>query len=405
MESILWPEVGGRRVVLAVSGGIAAYKAAELCRLLVRSGAEVRVMMTASAQRFVSELTFAALSDHPVAVDLFDPGQEATIGHIGLADWAELLLLAPATANRLARMAGGLADDLLSTVTLAFDGPVLVAPAMNVKMWAHPATRDNVALLQSRGVRLVGPETGEMACGHVGAGRMAEPPEVLQAAGACLAPQDLAGRRVLVSAGPTHEPIDPVRFLGNRSSGKMGFALAAEAVARGAEVTLVSGPSALPTPWGCRRRSVTTAAEMAEAVWEGAAEQDVVVMAAAVADYRPRQAAESKLKKTEQGDRLELALERTEDVLAGLAVRAPEALRVGFAAETAELDRVAPQKLQRKECHLLVANDVRADDAGFETDTNRVVIYDREGGRQALPLASKRRVAAAIWQRVAGLLS
>ncbi len=404
-ESVIWPDLQGKKVLLAVTGGIAAYKAAELCRQLAKSGAAVRVMMTAAARRFVGEVTFAALSDSPVSTDIFDPGQEDNIGHIELADWADLLVVAPATANTLAKLAGGVAEDVVGTVYLACTAPVLLAPAMNVNMWQHPATQANMELLRQRGHRVVGPGSGELACGHVGQGRMAEPVEILQAAGGCLAPQDLSGNRLLISAGPTHEALDPVRFVGNRSSGKMGFAVAAEAAARGAEVTLVAGPSALPTPLNVERLDVTSAAEMAEAVRLAAASQAAVIMAAAVADYTPATVADSKLKKAKVGENMTLELERTVDILASLGNLSPRPYLVGFAAETEEnLDGVAPDKLKRKGCDLLVANDVGAHDAGFETDQNRVIIYDAAGGKEVIPLQAKRLVAARILDRVASAL-
>jgi phosphopantothenoylcysteine decarboxylase/phosphopantothenate--cysteine ligase len=400
-----WSDLAGRQVLLGVSGGIAAYKSAELCRLLVRAGARVRVMITAAGRRFVGETTFAALSGQPVATELFDPQQEAQIGHIRLADEAEALVFAPATADLIARLAHGLADDLVTTVYLAFRGPVVVAPAMNVQMWGHPATRANAALLAERGHLLVGPAEGEMACGHVGAGRMAEPGEILEAVARCFAPRDLEGRSVLVSAGPTREGIDPVRYLGNRSSGRMGFALAAEACARGARVTLVHGPTALPAVAGVEAVPVGSAAEMAEAIEQRAGAQDAVVMAAAVADYRPADPAATKLKKGPGGETLTLVLERTADILAALGQRAHRPLLVGFAAETGgDLEALAREKLQRKGCDLLVANDVAEEDAGFEVETNRVMIVDRDGTCDRLPLLSKREVAGRVIDRiVAGL--
>jgi phosphopantothenoylcysteine decarboxylase / phosphopantothenate---cysteine ligase len=406
VEAVLWPDLHGCQVLLGVSGGIAAYKSAELCRMLARCGARVRVMMTEAARRFVGETTFAALSGGPVATDLFDAGQESQIGHIGLADSSQLLVLAPATADLMARMASGMADDLVTTVCLAYTGPVLVAPAMNVHMWQHPATEHNVRVLRERGCRFVGPAEGEMACGHVGAGRMAEPEEILQAAGACVAPQDLRGRSVLVTAGPTHEALDPVRFIGNRSSGRMGFALAAEAAARGARVTLVAGPSALGTPFDVARIDVVSAREMAAAVRERAPAQAAVLMAAAVADYRPVAASSTKLKKESLGPQLTVALERNEDILAALGALSPRPYLVGFAAETgADLDGVAPAKRVAKGCDLLVANDVTAAGAGFDVDTNRVTIYDAGGGREELPLLGKRQVAARIIDRLARALA
>lgn len=421
MNEALWPDLEGRRVLLAVSGGVAAYKAAELCRLLVRCGATVQVMMTDAALRFVGEQTFAALSGRQVACSLFDPAREAQIGHIDLADRAELLVAAPATADLLARFAGGIADDLVTTVYLAYRGPVVLAPAMNVQMWEHPATRDNMIRLRERGHRVIGPASGEMACGHVGAGRMEQPEEILQAIGAALSSQDLAGRRVLVTAGPTRERIDPVRYLTNASSGKMGYALAQEALARGAEVVLVSGPTLLPTPRGARCLKVESAAEMAHAVREEVDGCDAVVMTAAVADYRPRDVARAKLKKEELGGQLVVELERTEDILAMLGTAsaagagagsaepgaggARRPLLVGFAAETsADLDEPARRKLRDKACDLLVANDVSAGDSGFAGDTNRVVLYGRDGAREPLPLLSKRRAAKSITDRMVAML-
>jgi phosphopantothenoylcysteine decarboxylase / phosphopantothenate---cysteine ligase len=406
VDSVLWPDLRGQRVLLGVSGGIAAYKTAELCRMLARCGARVRVMMTEAARRFVGEVTFAALSGGPVATELFDLGQEAQIGHIGLADSTQLMVLAPATADLMARMTSGMADDLVATVYLAYTGPVLVAPAMNVHMWQHPATQNNVRTLRERGCRFVGPAEGEMACGHVGAGRMAEPEEILQAAGACVTPQDLEGRAVLVTAGPTYEALDPVRFIGNRSSGKMGFALAAEAAARGARVTLVAGPSAIATPYGVARVDITSAREMASAVRERAAEQAAVLMAAAVADYRPAVPSSTKLKKDSLGPELAVTLQRTEDILAELGGLSPRPYLVGFAAETgADLDSVAPGKRLAKGCDVLVANDVTAAGAGFDVDTNRVTIYDAAGGRDEMPLLGKRKVAERIIDRLARALS
>lgn len=412
MEGVLWPDLGGRRVLLGVSGGVAAYKAAELCRLLARAGAEVSVMLTQAAERFVGSATFAALSGRAVATDLFDPVQEQQIGHIRLAERAELLIVAPATADLLGRFAAGLANDLVTTVHLAFRGPLLLAPAMNVHMWEHAATRANIACLHDRGARFVGPNSGEMACGHVGAGRMAEPEAILQAAGHCLSPQDFRGCRVLVSAGATREAIDPVRFISNRSSGKMGYALAAEAAARGAEVTLVSGPTCLPAPYGVTRVPVTSAAEMARELTSRFARQDVLIMAAAVADYRPMRVAAEKLKKETLGESHGLELERTADILAGLRdvtpAGAPAGVRpvvVGFAAETGPgaLDR-APLKLFSKGCDLALVNDVSQPDAGFDVDTNRLLIHERERAAEVLPLLSKRRAAARVLDRLAALI-
>jgi phosphopantothenoylcysteine decarboxylase/phosphopantothenate--cysteine ligase len=399
---VIWQDLERTNVLLGISGGIAAYKSAELCRMLVQSGATVRVMMTKAALKFVGEITFAALTDHGVATDLFDPAQESQIGHIQLADRADLLILAPATADLIAKMSCGIADDLVTTVYLACTCPVLVAPAMNVHMWEHPATQQNVNRLRQRGHQIVGPESGDLACGYVGAGRMAEPHTVMEAAVASLATQDLAGRSVLVTAGPTHEPLDPVRFLGNRSSGRMGFAVAAVAAARGALVKLVTGPTDLRTPYRVERVDVTTALQMAEAVYSDIERTDAVIMAAAVADYRPRTTSDSKLKKDDLGDSITLELTRNEDILATLGGRSPRPYLVGFAAETGgEIDRLARDKLAAKGCDLLVANDVSATDAGFEVETNRVTLYDAAGGKEALPLMHKREVAQQIIDRVA----
>jgi phosphopantothenoylcysteine decarboxylase/phosphopantothenate--cysteine ligase len=421
MEQTLWPALDDRRVLLAVSGGIAAYKAAELCRLLNRCGAKVQVLMTRAAREFVGEATFAALSGGTVGTSLWDAQQEATIGHIDAADHADLLVLAPCTANLLASLAHGLAHDIVTTVYLAFTGPVLVAPAMNVHMWAHPATQHNADLLRERGNRFVGPARGEMACGHVGAGRMAEPEDVLQAVGACLTPQDLRGRRLLVTAGGTRERIDPVRFIANRSTGKMGFALAAEAAARGAEVTLIAGPTHIQAPWNVEMVRVGSAAEMGAAVDAHLDGQDAIVMAAAVADFTLREVAAEKLKKESLGESLALELSRTRDILASLGERfnpeqpSSEAsgqagpLLVGFAAETAPdaqvLAELARAKLERKRCHMLVANDVSARDAGFASDTNRVVLFEPGREQEEVPLAKKRRVAGRILARVAERLA
>jgi phosphopantothenoylcysteine decarboxylase/phosphopantothenate--cysteine ligase len=397
--------LSGRRIVLGVSGGIAAYKAAELVRLFVKAGAEVRVMMTEGARKFVQPLTFQALSQHPVAVDTFDLQQEATIGHIELADRAELLVIAPASADVIARLAHGLANDVVTTVALACRAPLLVAPAMNVNMWSHPATVANVALLRARGATIIGPGSGELACGWVGSGRMSEPPEIVAAAEGLLGrARDLAGRAVLVTAGPTFEAIDPVRFVGNRSTGKMGFAIAEAAAARGAAVTLVAGPTALPTPGGVARVDVESARQMREVVMERAAAQAAIVMTAAVADYRPAEIAPTKLKKAALGEAPSIRLTQNPDILAELGrMAAPRPLLVGFAAETDDVERRAVEKRAQKGCDLLVANDVSEEGSGFGTDTNRVLLVDGEGAAW-LPRLTKREVADRILDRVAAAL-
>ena len=394
------PALMGRRVVVGVAGGIAAYKAAELVRLLVRAGALVRVVMTEAATEFIGALTLQALSTRPVVQSLFDLHAEATIGHIEVADWAELLVVAPATADVIARLAHGQANDVLTTIALACRAPLLLAPSMNVNMWNHAATRANVTTLLQRGAQSAGPGAGELACGWVGDGRMAEPLEILAAAAGTLGTRSLAGREILVTAGPTHEAIDPVRYIGNRSSGKMGYAVAAEAAARGANVTLVSGPTSLGTPPGVTRIDVTTAAELRDAVLARCDSADVIVMAAAIADERPAQVAPQKLKKN--GAPQPLVLEATVDVLAELGQRTYPVRRptlVGFAAETEKVLEHAEGKRTRKRVDLVVANDVSASDAGFGTDDNRVVLVSA-GGAEALPLMTKAQAAVRIWDAV-----
>ncbi len=394
--------LAGTRVVLGVSGGIAAYKSVLLLRLLTSAEAYVQVVMTRAAQEFVGPTTFQALSGRPVFTDLFNLGQESEIGHVQAADGAALVVIAPATANTIARMAAGLADDALSALVLATRAPVLLAPSMNVNMWNNPATQRNLRALIERGFRTVGPDDGFLACKWTGTGRMAEPAAIMEAAAQVLSPADFAGRRVVVSAGPTHERLDPVRFLGNRSTGKMGFAIAAAAARRGAEVRLVAGPTYLPDPTGVHVVRVVSAAEMQRAVEEAAQDSDAVIMAAAVADYRPALPATDKIKKT--GDELSVSLVRTTDILASLGAaragaKATRPVLVGFAAETTDVVAYARRKLVSKQCDLIVANDVSRADAGFGTDTNRVVLVDA-GGETALPLASKANVAHAILDRV-----
>ncbi|GAB4296782.1 MAG: bifunctional phosphopantothenoylcysteine decarboxylase/phosphopantothenate--cysteine ligase CoaBC [Thiohalomonadaceae bacterium] len=390
-----------RHILLGVTGGIAAYKAAELVRLLRRAGAEVRVVMTRGATEFVTPLTFQALSGHPVRSELFDAAAEAGMDHIELARWADLVLVAPASADFLARLAGGRADDLLTTLCLATAAPIAVAPAMNRQMWQAAATRDNVQRLTARGVHLFGPGCGEQACGEVGPGRMLEPAELLRLADELFAAGPLAGVRALVTAGPTREAIDPVRFISNRSSGKMGFAVAAALAAAGAEVVLVAGPVALPTPSGVRRIDVESAQEMLAAV---EAEQfDLLVATAAVADYRPAIVADAKLKKEQAVMTLEMT--RNPDVLATISAARPEVFTVGFAAETNDLERYARDKLAQKGLDMIAANWVGAE-RGFETEHNALQVFWAEGGttleeapktelaRQLVALISTRYAAA-----------
>jgi phosphopantothenoylcysteine decarboxylase/phosphopantothenate--cysteine ligase len=392
--------LGERTVVFGLSGGIACYKACEAVRLLVGRDARVQVVMTAGAQQFVTPLTLQALSRNPVATDTFSLTQESEIGHIRLADAADVIVVAPATADVIGKMAGGIADDLLTTVLLATRAPVVVAPAMNVHMWEHPAVQENVARLVARGVRVVGPTSGSLACGYEGAGRLVEPDVLVEEILHVLAPQDLAGQRMVVTAGPTEEPIDPVRYVSNRSSGKMGYAVARVARRRGAEVTLVTGPVAIAPPPGVRVVPVASAREMQKAAEQAFAAATVLVAAAAVADYRPRRALPQKLKKS--AATLALELDRNPDILRELAARKGRRLVVGFAAETHDVAAEARRKLREKRCDLIVANDVTAPDAGFGSDTNRVRLIDAHGLDEELPVLSKEDVAERIVDWVAG---
>ena len=388
------------RVVLGVTGGIAAYKACELVSRLRKSGALVRVVLTDNACRFVPPLTFETLSGNPVSTDTFAPHSE--LEHITLAKWADAFVIAPATANCLAKLANGIADDLLSTTALAMTAPLLIAPAMNANMWRHPATRANLMMLLSRGARTVGPTSGHLACGDDDIGRMAEPEEIVAALQSFLNPRrDFEGKRVLVTAGPTIEDIDSVRFITNRSSGKMGYALAEAARDRGAKVTLVSGPVSLPAPEGVELICVRSSAQLCEAVLARADRADVVVQAAAPADFRPVSVAAGKIKKT--GGGMMLTLENTTDIAAELGQRKHSTqLLVAFAAETDDVLENAREKLKHKNADLIVANDVSRADAGFGVDTNAVTLITREDVLE-LPLMSKRRVADGILDRVAAL--
>lgn len=391
----------GKRIVLGVTGGIAAYKSPDLVRRLVERGAQVQVVMTAGAREFVTPLTFQAVSGRPVRSELWDSAAEAAMSHIELARWADLVLVAPATADFLAQLAHGLAGTLLGTVCLATAAPVAVAPAMNRQMWANAATAANLALLRQRGVAVLGPGVGSQACGETGEGRMLEPAELADAAMALLpALGPLAGHRVLVTAGPTRERIDPVRFISNRSSGKMGFAMAQAARELGAEVVLVSGPVNLCTPPGVRRIDVETAQQMHAAVEAEVAAAQVFIGTAAVADYRPAQPASLKIKKV--SDSLDLRMERTVDILQSVAQRPDRPFVVGFAAETNDVEAHARAKLERKQLDLIAANEV-GDCKGFDRDDNQVVVLWQGGGRQELGEGSKtllaRRLMALIAER------
>lgn len=389
-----------QNILLGVSGGIAAYKALELLRLLVKEGAKVWTVMTRAATEFVGPLSFQALSGNPVRTQMFSHTQESQIQHIALADMAQVVVVAPATANLIAKMAHGLADDMLSTTLLAVRCPVVVCPAMNVNMYNHPATQRNIGLLRERGVWIVEPEEGELACGWEGKGRLAEPEDILETIKAALSPQDLAGERVLVTAGPTWEALDPVRFISNRSSGKMGFALARVAKRRGAQVTLVSGPTGLRPPPGVRFLQVESAAQMRDAVMENLEQATVVVKAAAVADYRPEEIRGDKIKKVQ--DSYLLSLTKTPDILAQVGEKKGDRILVGFAAETSDLLENARGKLARKNLDWIVANDVTKPGSGFATETNQVTIIGRDGTLEELPQMSKEEVAWVILDKVAG---
>ncbi len=399
--------LAGANVLVGVAGGIAAYKAAELVRLLDKAGATVEVAMTPRAREFVGAMTFQALTRRPVFTDLFSLTEEATIGHIALADRADLVIVAPATANTIARMAAGMSDDALTAVILATQAPVLLAPSMNTNMWANPLTQANLRkLMDVAGYRVVGPGDGFLACRWTGPGRLAEPADILEAAAHVLSRQDLVGRRIVVTAGPTHEAIDPARYIGNRSSGKMGAAIAAAAQRRGAEVTLILGPSGIQEPVGVTVVRIESALELQEQLASAAKHADVIVMSAAVADYRPAKQATQKLKRSELGAKTSIELVANPDLLAGLGKQRggkKSPLLVGFAAETNDVIANANKKLASKKCDLIVANDVAEPGAGFGVDTNRVTLVDAAGAID-LPAGPKTHVAHGILDRVVTLL-
>ncbi|MGY3232954.1 phosphopantothenoylcysteine decarboxylase/phosphopantothenate--cysteine ligase [Luteibacter sp. HA06] len=387
-----------RRILIGVTGGIAAYKMCELVRRLRDLDAEVRIVMTEGATHFVTPTTFQALSGQPVRVSLWDEAGEAAMGHIELAKWAERVLIAPASADTIARLAHGFADDLLSTVVLATAAPVYIAPAMNQQMWANLAVQANVGTLRVRGVGILGPADGDQACGDIGSGRMLEPHELRDILVASFGEQPLRGRRVLVSAGPTYEDIDPVRFIGNRSSGRMGFAVACAARDAGADVTLVAGPVSLPTPAGVNRIDVRSARQMQEAVLAAVAGTDIYIGAAAVGDYRPADTADHKLKKA-SGAPLRLELAENPDIIASLAALPNRPFLVGFAAETKELASYAQEKLLRKGIDMIAANEV-GPGRGFEVADNALQLYWRDGAT-ALPQAPKTELARQLVGHIA----
>jgi phosphopantothenoylcysteine decarboxylase / phosphopantothenate---cysteine ligase len=398
------------KVLLGVTGCIGAYKAAEVLRGLQKAGAAVRVMMTRHATEFITPLTFEALSGQPVIVEMFDRPSHAEIEHIRLARWADLILIAPATANCLAKFAHGLADDFLSTVYLSNTNPVMVAPAMNVEMWQHPATQANLATLKGRGVQIIEPGVGYQACGETGAGRLAEPQEIVARVLAFFNPQsairnpqsqDLTGEHILLTAGPTVEDLDPVRFITNRSSGKMGYAIAEAAQARGAQVTLVSGPTRLQPPAQVETINVRSTREMYDAVLSHLPDATVFIGCAAVADFRPVRKADDKIKKLGRTN-ITLELETTEDIIAavGAAPNPNHRLVIGFAAESQELLAYAERKLREKGLDAIVANDITRQDAGFDTDTNAATILRRDGSRTELPLQGKRTLAERVLDEI-----
>jgi phosphopantothenoylcysteine decarboxylase/phosphopantothenate--cysteine ligase len=390
-------------VVLGVTGCIGAYKACEVLRELQKRGVDVHVVMTQNATRFVSPMTFEALSRHPVFVDQFALGAEGEIRHVSLADAADLLLVAPATANTLGKFAHGIADDALSTLFTATQAPVLVAPAMNVNMFSHPAVVENMRTLARRGVRFVDPGSGYLACGWLGKGRLAEPADIVAAAAAVLERRrDLEGQGVLVTAGPTVEDIDPVRYVSNRSSGRMGYRLAEAARDRGARVVLVSGPTALDDPHGVETVRVRSAEQMARAVAEHVEGVGIVAMAAAVSDWRPAEVAPEKVKKGAGDGALSVAMVRTPDILKGLGEKKGGRFLVGFAAETSRVREYARQKLSEKKLDLVVANDVSQEGQGFAAETNAALLID-PSGEVAVPLVDKRELAERIWDRVVEL--
>ena len=394
-------ETQPKTVVLGVTGGIACYKAVELTRLLVKDGFKVQVVMTHGAMEFITPLTFQTLSGQPVASETFNLTQESEIGHINVADSADLFVIAPATANIIGKIAAGIADDLLTTVLMATRAPVLIAPAMNIHMYANPILQENLRKLRRVGYYLMEPADGYLACGYEGKGRLPEPEIILEAVRALLKKKDLGGEKMLITAGPSREPLDPVRYISNRSSGKMGYAMARAALRRGAEVALVSGPTGIEPPMGARLIPVITAAEMRAAVLKEFATCTTVIMAAAVADYRPVGAANKKMKR-ETGP-LELRLEPNPDILKELGAMKDGKFLVGFAAETEELTANAKKKLNAKNLDMIVANDVTREGSGFDGDTNIATILDRSGTARSLPLMTKDELADEIFDHMLAL--
>jgi phosphopantothenoylcysteine decarboxylase / phosphopantothenate---cysteine ligase len=396
--------LNGKKILLCVTGGIAAYKAVALTSKLTQAGAEVKVIMSESATKFVTPLTFQALSRNDVFTDTFDEKNPKVIAHIDLADWADLVIVAPATANVIGKLANGIADNMVTTTLLATTAPVWIAPAMNVHMYDHPAVQKNIQQLYDYGYRFIEPSEGYLACGYVGKGRLEEPEKIVALVKEYFSSgkRPLAGKTVLVTAGPTREKIDPVRYITNRSSGKMGYAIAEEAAKDGANVILVSGPVNLPSPEGVTVVNVESASDMYDAVMERYSEVDVVIKTAAVVDYRPKYPVDHKMKK-QDGDQI-LELERTKDILFELGQKKDNQILVGFAAETDQVEEYARQKLLKKNADMIVANNVKAEGAGFDAETNIVTIFKRDGTSEHLPLMSKKEVAKKILKEVSLLL-
>ncbi|MFM2579357.1 bifunctional phosphopantothenoylcysteine decarboxylase/phosphopantothenate--cysteine ligase CoaBC [Vibrio fortis] len=396
--------LAGKKILLGISGGIAAYKCAELTRRLIERGAQVQVVMTHAAKEFITPLTMQAVSGRPVSDSLLDPAAEASMGHIELAKWADLVLLAPATADLIARMAAGMGNDLLTTLVLATDSPVAVSPAMNQQMYAHPATQENIATLKRRGCHIWGPAAGEQACGDVGMGRMLEPMQLVHRCENFFQRKPLEGRSVLITAGPTREAIDPVRYISNHSSGKMGYALAEAAVKLGATVTLVSGPVALATPEGVTRVDVESAQQMFDAVMGSAPRHDVFISCAAVADYRPHTVAEQKLKKVDGTDDMSIEMVKNPDIVASVASMTQDRpFTVGFAAETQDVEKYARGKLEKKNLDMICANDVSVEGQGFNSNNNALNLYWNDGDK-SLPLESKEALSFKILEQIQKLI-
>ena len=395
--------LSGKKIVLGVTGGIAAYKAVEVVSRLRKAGAQVHVIMTKEAAEFVTELTFREISGQPVTVDMWSKVPHFNVEHIALAQLADLMLLVPATANILAKAATGIADDMLTTTLLATKAPIFAAPAMNTNMYENPITQRNITELKRRGFHIIEPAAGHLACGISGKGRLPEPSDIVRVIEAFFQPEDsLTGRRILVTAGGTIEPLDPVRYIGNRSTGRMGYAIAAEASRRGADVVLISGPSNLPEPSGVETVHIDTARQMQSEVLARFTDADAVIMSAAVADYRPKTVAAEKIKKSD--DELVLHLERNPDILFDLGQRKTRQLLVGFAAETCRVEEYAKRKLVKKNLDFIVANDVSQADAGFGVDTNRIKLFAKDGTMTEYPLMSKKELAGIILDHMTACL-